>query len=616
MCGIVGLVHRDGAPVSLELLRSMNDRMTHRGPDDAGYYIGTGIGLAMRRLSIVDVAGGHQPISNEDGSIQLVLNGEIYNHVELRTELQKRGHVFRTLSDAEVVIHLYEESGFDALESLNGMFAFALHDERNRVTWIARDRLGIKPLFYLDSGNTLAFSSDINALRKLASVTLDIAQAINFVTFSYVPGVDTIWSKIKRLPPAHFLSVRDGKFSSACYWRPDQGRSVKGSPGEAGEQLETILSDSVALELRSDVPLGVFLSGGIDSSAIVAIASEHLSSQLVTYTIEFEGKASKDGTFARMVADQYGTDHRVVRMGSVTAAEGMDELLPLLDEPVGDSAVIPAYWLSRAARADGIKVLLNGAGGDEIFGGYSRHLPGRVGSPAWLANRLPSPMRHLLSYALSPISPDRAFRIRDAAYGWVSAISGVGMDILRRLLRDPAHFSKVDQEVISQFYGADGVGSTGEFSTDRMLLDIRTYLPGDVLALTDKATMAASVEGRVPLLDHRLVEYALSLPASVNLPGGISKGLFREILRRRLPDELLNREKEGFNAPDDSWMQPGSALDPAMELLHNRTAFLDEIFDPGVLKELLNSADVRRRFGSMIFSIYMLNRWCKAHGIS
>jgi asparagine synthase (glutamine-hydrolysing) len=609
MCGIAGIVAFDGRPVCASDIRAMTDRMKQRGPDDEGSFTAGPVGLGMRRLSIIDVEGGHQPLSNEAGDIHLVFNGEIYNHVELRQQLIERGHAPRTASDGEVIVHLYEEKGPACLADLNGMFAIALYDARTKTVWLARDRLGIKPLFYSVTERSLAFASDINALRAAHPTDIDPGQVVKYMGLSYVPDTQTIWKGVRKLPPAHFATVTGSRLTVQKYWSVSGIGQARISADEATEQLEFLLRDALRLQLRSDVPLGVFLSGGVDSSALVAMAAGQLAEPLRTFTIQFDDKGSLDGEFAGQVARQYATRHTVLPMGPADAITALDELLPMMDEPLSDSALLPAYLLSKAARAEGIKVLLNGAGGDEIFGGYSRHRPARMGTPTWVAETVPSPFRQLVAGGWSAFQPDRAARASDAGFAWAAGVSGVNLPAARSILRNPRDYESMTEAIREEFTGLDASQAGLGYSHARMELDLRTYLPQDVLALTDKATMAASVEGRVPLIDHRLVEFAFSLPISVNLLEDAPKGLFKRVLRDRLPAALLNRRKEGFNPPDAAWLRNDGRMSLADELLGAATPMLNDLFDRTALESLINNPAQRRRSASMLFALFIFNRW-------
>lgn len=616
MCGVAGIFNFNNEPVRQGQISAMTNRMVERGPDDDGSYIDGPIGLGFRRLSIIDLEGGHQPLTNEDETLYLVFNGEIYNHIEIRNELLAHGHVFRTKSDAEVILHLYEEKGIRALNDLNGMFAFALWDGKKSNLWIARDRLGIKPLFYIKDRNRFIFASDIRALRAVLQAELNPDAIIKQIALGYVPDTETVWQSVKRLPPAHYLSIGGaGEIACRRYWAVTDFESWLGGENDAAERLEELLTDSIRLQMRSDVPVGVFLSGGLDSSSIVAFAARTTNERLRTFTIDFVGKGSRDAYYASEVSNRYATEHTQIQMSREDALGGIEDLLAMMDEPLADSAILPAFLLSRVAKAQGIKVLLNGAGADEIFGGYLRHWPGRIGSPTWVAERFPYPIRRFVTWPWSLIQPDRALRAISPVNAWASSVSGINLSLCRQLLLEKNAYEKLTTAISAEF--SEGLMRESQlgYTYSRMLLDVSTYLPGDVLALTDKATMAASVEGRVPMLDHRLVEFAFALPSKISLLDGKPKGLLRKVMATRLSAGLLNRRKEGFNAPVSEWLQQGGAINIAEELLHNRCDLLGEILNLAELGALLQKPRNYGLASTTIFSLFLLNRWCNAQNV-
>lgn len=616
MCGIAGIINFTKQPVEMDQLSAMTNQMIERGPDDDGFFISDHIGLAFRRLSIIDVSGGHQPLTNEDENLHLVLNGEIYNYIEIRNQLIDRGHRFKTMSDSEVFLHLYEEKGVKALDELNGMFALALWDSNQNTLLIARDRLGIKPLFYSNTESQFMFGSDTRALRALHKQEIDTDAVLKYIALSYVPGEETVWKGIKKLPPAHYLIIdRHCSIQKHCYWSLEKSGQWKGTEDEAASQLKVLLSDAIRMQMRSDVPVGIFLSGGVDSSAIVAIASQFTSNPLRTFTINFEGKESLDAKFANEVAVKYNTHHTQIEMSAQDAIQALDDLITKLDEPLADSALLPAYLLSKAARDQGIIVLLNGAGGDEIFGGYLRHWPPRFGSPTWVAESIPCLFRGIVTTVWSLVQPHRAVRASNPVFAWNAGVSGINMHACRKLLGNPNDYEKIEQTILDEFSPLQKGFKKGVYSHVRMIMDLQTYLPNDVLSLTDKATMAASVEGRVPLLDHRLVEYAFSLPPNINLLNNDQKGLFKKVLKNILPPELIKRKKEGFNAPVHEWLQQGGGLNIHDELLNHRTEVLNDILDTSALKSILSSHKKSNLASETLFSLYLFNRWLRKQNI-
>lgn len=603
MCGIFGVIRDGGEGVDSALTRLLADRMIHRGPDDEGVVARGSWAIGMRRLSIIDLAGGHQPIANEDGTIHVVLNGEIYNFQELRQGLTARGHRFATHSDVEVLVHLYEEYGREAIHHLNGMFAFALFDERKGELWVARDRLGIKPLYYGRAGDAFAFSSELSGLAAVLDAPLSPSALVNYLGYSYIPAPDTAYQGIAKLMPGEEMVLSGGRLELNRYWNPFAERQWSGGVDEAVARFDELLRDAVDMQLVSDVPLGVFLSGGVDSSAIASYAADRSGDHpLETFTIDFEGKGGSDSLFAADVSRRLATRHHVITVSADDQFAALGELIALMDEPMSDSAIVPTYMLSKAARDHGMKVLLSGAGGDEIFGGYPRHFPGRRFTAAWFAT-LPRPLRELAAFGFGVHNPALRTRLRHPARNFAVNISGVNFQFMSEALRPAGELGRLLGGMERDFADA---GSKNAYPL--MKLDLNHYLPDNVLSLTDKATMAASVEGRVPLLDHRIVEFAFSLPEDVNLLRGEQKGLFKEVLAGRLPNELLFREKEGFNAPIHSWVErwPDRLKD---ELLGATSPTIAEMVDVGVVESWLADPKRRRCGGASLYALFVLNRW-------
>jgi asparagine synthase (glutamine-hydrolysing) len=584
MCGIHGLIQLDGRRVEPAWLTAMGDVTAHRGPDDEGQHIDGDCGIAMRRLSIIDLAGGHQPIANADGSLVIVCNGEIYNFRELRAELQAAGFAFKTGSDSEVLLHGYAAWGDRVVERLNGMFDFALWDARRRRLLIGRDRLGVKPLYVLQDGQRLAFATEAKALLKLPGVATELNREAlaDYLHLGYVPAPMSIFRGIRKLPPATLLAVESGQVREWRWWTLPT--TVDRGPSEA-EWVERILSGiqrSVRMQMVSDVPIGAFLSGGVDSSAVVAAMAGASSQPIRTYAIGFEGGRAEqlynELPYARRVAQMFGTEHHeIVVKPDVVGL--LPKLVWHLDEPMADSAFITTYLVSEFARHD-VKVILSGVGGDELFGGYRRYLGGHYAQryaalPGWArrvasaaAARLPADRHHKWMnvarlakgfVASAEMDADARYRsylqvvARDAVAGLLIEAPGAGPDALARAM---------------QLAGTDD-------ELNRMLaVDAETQLPDDLLLLTDKMSMAVSLECRVPLLDHELVELAARIPSGLKVKGGRLKHLMKAALSPTLPDDILHRAKRGFGTPMGAWLK--------RELL-------------GVVRELLSSATVRRR---------------------
>jgi asparagine synthase (glutamine-hydrolysing) len=565
MCGIHGFFQLDGNRPNGELLTKMGNVTTHRGPDDGGGYVDGPCAIGMRRLSIIDLSGGHQPISNHDGSLVIVCNGEIYNFRELRRELQAFGHVFKTESDTEVALHAYAQWGESFVERLNGMFGFAIWDQRRQTLLVGRDRLGIKPIYWFNDGKRIAFASEAKALLELPNVSREVDQQAlaAYLELGYVPSPLSIFRGIRKLPIASIMRISAAGVSISSYWKPPTNVNNRVSPAEWAQRVREQIEASVKMQMVSDVPIGAFLSGGVDSSAVLAFMSRHSSAPVKTYSIGFDGGAAEryynELDQAREVSKMFGSDHHEILV-KPDVVRLMPKLLWHMDEPIADSAFVTTYLVSEFARRD-VKVILSGVGGDELFGGYRRYLgehymryvdwlpqPAKRGA-AWLADMLPSDRhskwmnysrlaKNFLGAASSP------FTERYRAY--VGAHSSD--DATRLMVNPPADRF----EAIADAFEASG----GDDVLARMFaVDARTQMPDDLLMLTDKMTMASSLECRVPLLDHELVELAAQIPAHIKVAGGELKSLMKKALADVLPKEVLYRPKRGFGAPMGAWMK-------------------------------------------------------------
>ena len=566
MCGIFGLLALDGRSLDRSVLRRMGDITRHRGPDDFGDYAGSGVLLGMRRLSIIDLVGGHQPIGNEDGSVWAVCNGEIYGFQALREDLRRRGHTFATASDSEVVVHLYEEFGDSFVEHLDGMYGFAVWDERRKRLLIGRDRLGIKPIYYLEAGGLFVFASELKAILEVpgVSIAVDDEALAEYLTLGYVPAPHSLVRGIKKLPPATLIVAEGRRISFREYWRlptdVDRHATEDDWVREVGKGLER----AVVEQLVSDVPLGAFLSGGIDSSSIVALMSRHTSQPVKTYSIGFAGDSAgryyNELPYARQVAQLFRTDHR-----EIVVAPDVTEMLPKLiwhlDEPIADAAFITTFLVSEFARRD-VTVILSGVGGDELFGGYRRYLGDhyrrfyesiprvvRQGLLLPLARRLPSD-RHSRLLDLSRLargfilSSEMSFEARYRSYVQLFDDAERGSLLVRKTTPSRDALDLACEHA-----------REGDSLRRLMEVDVRTQLPDDLLLLTDKMTMATSLECRVPFLDHRLVELSARMPASFKLRGNRLKYVLKKALKGLLPEEILHRSKRGFGAPMGAWLK-------------------------------------------------------------
>ncbi len=607
MCGIYGLLDINKGPIKNSYIDVLSNQMIYRGPDDRGDVIKDSWAIGMRRLSIIDIAGGQQPISNLKQDIHLVANGEIYNYKELRKKLQKLGYEFKTNSDVEVILHLYQEYDYEAIHHLNGMFAFAIYDERINTLWIARDRLGIKPLFFGWKDDCFGFSSELTGLAKIFDANISDASIIDYLSYSYVPAPNTIYEGISKLNPGEEIILSDKKLSKNIYWQCTNKKTNEVSIDEASAKLDDLLMDSIRMQMISDVPLGVFLSGGIDSSAIAAYAAASLDNiALETFTIDFEDKKGEDTYFANEVSRRLKTKHNLITVSAEDQFNCLDELIDSMDEPMSDSAIVPTYLLSKAARDKGMKVMLSGAGGDEIFGGYIRHFPKNKFSAGWFAS-LPKYLRRISSSLFGIINKSHKTRFMKPSRNFAASISGVNFEFLYHGLKSKNHYQNILEKIDKEYSKASSISSHS-----LMHIDVNDYLPNNILSLTDKATMIASVEGRVPLLDHRIVEFIFSIDEKINILNGEEKGLFKKTLKNKLPAELFSRKKEGFNAPINSWIHNWPER-VSNELLKNFSPILNKIIDKGVIKKWLSSSKLRSQGGETLYALYILNKWLNRH---
>lgn len=571
MCGITGWAYLDSQTPppegAAELLHSMCERMVHRGPDSEGLMVATGVALGMRRLAIIDLVTGEQPVYNEDQSIAAVLNGEIYNYRELRHELEQRGHSFRSASDTEVLPHLYEVYGPDMVHHLNGMFAFALWDVRRRRLFIARDRFGEKPLYWANSDKTLLFASEPKVLLAHPAVrpSLNLQALRQYLSFDYVPAPFSIYAGINKLPAAHTLMLENGHVSVHSYWQLSyKSNDNVPSEAEAAHRLRELLADSVRMRLVSDVPLGVLLSGGIDSSTVAALAVRASSEPVKTFSISFAESSFDESSYARAVAKLLGTDHHEERLSANLAANLVSEIGSWMDEPFSDPSLVPTYLLSRFTRRH-VTVALGGDGSDELFAGYPTYGAHRLAEiysriPAFVRAGIIEPLVHLLPVKTKNLSFD---------YKALRFITGAKYDDVVRHHVWFGSFTPDEQEQLltpEALYASDGdiyrearrmvTECDADNLTEHMQnLDIRLYLAEDILTKVDRASMAVSLEVRAPFLDCRVAEYAASLPAVYKLRGRTSKYILKQAVRDLVPSFVTRRSKKGFGVPVAEWLK-------------------------------------------------------------
>jgi len=621
MCGICGKLEFDrNASIGAPLIRAMLDTIRHRGPDDQGVYISQQVGLGHARLSIIDLSSGHQPLSNEDGTIWIVFNGEIYNYLELRSFLLAKGHVFKTQSDTEVIVHLYEELGPQCVEKLRGMFAFALWDENTKSLFLARDRVGIKPLYYSLSSEAIVFASEIKAILADPAIRRNLAPEIidRFLTFLYVPGEETLLKGISKLAPGHYLLLKNGKAEIRQYWdlqffKPSERLSIK----HAENELSALLAEAVELHMIADVPVGVLLSGGVDSTAVLSCAAERTDKEITSYTVGFSDSSFADERpYARLAAEMFGSQHHDMTITAGDFADFLPRYVWHMEEPVCEPPAVALYYVSKLAR-NHVKVLLSGEGGDEAFAGYDNYRniiwlerlkqvwPAANGAASWGLSRLNSLVHSAKVAKYTPLVnatfPNYYYSRTSTPYRYSG--NGIGelysADFVRSVDREytvePVRrlFSKVRTQGI----------------LDQMLyIDTKTWLPDDLLIKADKMTMANSLELRVPLLDHRLLEFAASLPQHYKLKGFTLKYIWKKALSKRVPERILNRKKAGFPVPYEFWLR-NDLRDQIRSILTDRKTNERGYFQKSAVEKLVNANNQFGTYSKEVFSLVALELW-------
>lgn len=620
MCGICGKALKDArGHVDLGMISRMCDSLWHRGPDDSGTWVAPGVAFGHRRLSIIDVASGHQPLTNEDGTVAIVFNGEIYDFPELRRDLEARGHSFSTRSDTEAIVHLYEDLGERCVERLRGMFAFAVWDTRDRSLLLARDRVGKKPLYYADTAEGLTFASELKAVMMDPAVDarVDIRAVHDYLTYQYVPPPRTILTGARKLPPAHTLTWREGQASTRRYWTLSFADKNQDSEQEVAEEVRRRLADAVRVRLMSEVPLGAFLSGGIDSSIVVAMMAEASSEPVKTFSIGFEEAGFSELPYAREVASQYSTDHHefIVRPETI---EVLPELVWHFDEPFADSSALPTYYVARETRTH-VTVALNGDGGDETFGGYERYLAAQL---AVQYERVPRVLRRPLETAVRalPIPTRRAHPIRrakrflDAANRPPEDRYARWMVIFDNEMKDdvykPEFRQRLNEADSLDYLRASFAQTDAADFTDRMLAsDTETYLPGDLLVKVDRMSMAHSLEGRSPFLDHHVMEYAATIPANLKLRGSTTKYILKRAAADLLPEKIRSRGKQGFGVPIGDWFR-GPLKPWLQELLCSPASRSRGYFRPEFVANMIEDHAAKRAdHAYRLWALAMLELW-------
>ena len=591
----------------------MCDAMVHRGPDDSGVYVSGDVGLGMRRLSIIDLQNGQQPISNEDGSVTVVFNGEIYNFQTLRRQLLERGHKFRTRSDTEVLVHLYEDFGAEMVNHLRGMFAFALWDANRKQLLLGRDRLGIKPLYYAQMGDRVLFASELKSILQLSDVERDIDwNAVEYLFLALTtPASQSIVRGIHKLEPAHIATVGPkSPMRITRYWDVTFEPNRRADENTLVEELREKIDESVRMHMVSDVPVGAFLSGGIDSSSVVAHMVRHSDRRVKTFSVGFEEASFNELPYARSVAQQFATDHHEDVLHS-DIIDFIDDVVWHLDEPFGDASAIPTFLVSRSAAAH-VKVALSGDGGDELFAGYDKY---RVEQRERRFSRVPGPARKALQRIGSSLpegARGRNFLIHHGLAGWDRYLDA-GAFFRRpqiRALLHPDVASQLDSEDPLRDVRARLHRDKGHWLSAAQNLDLHHYLPLDILTKVDRMSMAHSLEVRVPLLDHKVVEFAATIPAQLQLSGSSGKRVFKKAMRGILPNEVIDRPKRGFAVPLSFWFR-GELEGYVRDLLLSRRCRERNIVNPRSAEHLLDLHRAGRPVDLQLWTLISFELWCR-----
>jgi len=619
MCGIAGFAETStasdpyGPEPARALIHRMCDVIRHRGPDDEGVWVGEGVALGMRRLSIIDLSTGHQPIHNEDRTVWIVFNGEIYNFRELRRELEAAGHAFYTSTDTEVIVHAYEEWGRAAIARLRGMFGLAIFDTRSNTLLVARDRIGIKPMYYARTNGRLYFGSELKSLLEAPDLPRDLdPDALDhYLSFLYTPRDGSIFKSVKKLPPGHTLTWCDGTLSIERYWQVPAAETYCGTEADAIRDLREVLAGAVRSHLVSDVPLGAFLSGGVDSSLVVGLMAETSGARVKTFSIGFDEPAFDELEHARTVAQHFGTDHHelVVKPDAVGI---LDRLVWHFDEPFADSSAIPTWYVSEMARRH-VTVVLSGDGGDELFGGYDRYVP----SPRVAAFDRYSPR------ALRRVAAMAAAGLPHGARG-KNFLRHVGRDAHGRYL-DAIRFFGSDEKPALLSYdlqrrldGADPETRLARhferfahlpWPSQMMRFDAETYLPEDVLTKVDRMSMAHSIESRVPLLDNEVIQFASGLPASLKIKNGRRKHVLKEVAATLLPRDIIDRRKQGFGVPLGTWFR-GNLRELFADTLLSPASLQRGYFQPHFVRRIVDEHLAGKRDHTLrLWQLVVFERW-------
>lgn len=624
MCGISGIFEfARSRPVDSAVVHRMNDSLRHRGPDDEGIYVDRGIGLGHRRLSIIDVAGGHQPISNEDGTIWVLLNGEIYNYPSLSTDLQERGHQFRTRSDTEAIVHLYEEYGDACFTHLRGMFAIAIWDSRQNRLVLARDRVGKKPLYYYVDHEKVLFASELKAIVAADSIPMqmDPLAVCDYFSFGYIPAPKTIYRHIRKILPAHYVVLSAACVRETAYWNLSFANVESRPEREWAEMLREKLCEATRIRLMSEVPLGAFLSGGVDSSSVVALMSKVMDRPVTTCSIGFSEDSYNEAPYAQQVAAQFHAEH-YEHLVEPEALAVVDKLVWHYDEPFADSSAIPTFYVSQVARRH-VTVALGGDGGDENFAGYRRYLFDHRENQ--LRSMLPAAMRRAMFRPLGQYYPGlawapRMFRAkatfqslsRSPLEGYFNSVSVFRPDEKTALFTEEFQRVLGDYDSIDVFRKHYDEADTTDPLSRIQYLDIKTYLPDDILTKVDRASMAVSLELRAPILDHEFMEMVASIPSHLKLCGNTGKYIFKKSFESILPDNILYRPKQGFAIPLAQWLRRDLKESAYDAIIQDEDGILDTGYLRKIWKQHQSGTFDRSAY---LWSVLMFRKWQQAFGM-
>lgn len=620
MCGITGKIYFDySMTVNPEELKRMTDSLYHRGPDDEGFYLNGNIALGFRRLSIIDLNTGHQPLSNEDGSVWIVFNGEIYNYKELQENLKKQGHIFRTKSDTETIVHLYEQYGIDCLKYLQGMFAFSIWDNNKKQLFCARDRFGIKPFYYYINNDQFVFGSEIKAILKVEGIHKTLSQEAldSYFAFGYITNDLSIYKNIKKLQPAHYLLISfKEKLSIEIkrYWNihfePDYSKTVE----QWSEEIENCLSEAVKLHMISDVPIGAFLSGGIDSSSVVALMAQNSNRPIKTFSIGFKQQKFNELKYAAEVAKRYGCEHheQIVEPESINL---LPKLVNAYDEPFADPSAIPTYYVSKLAR-EFVTVALSGDGGDELFAGYDSYskfkrlysLPFNF-KRAWMNKFIWGNFHRLIPQS---VKGKGALYFLSQNKKYLGAYLCVWTKNERQRLISNHHLAKNSKNA-SEFFKEEILKKElhHDFISNLQYLDLNTYLVDDILTKVDRASMMNSLEVRIPLLDHKFAELSFKIPWNLKIKGREKKFIFKTSMHTHLPENILNHPKQGFAVPLSLWFKD-DLKEYVNDTLLSPNSYSSSYLDLSYIKKIVNSnQNGMRDFSTKIWSLLFFEEWLK-----